>query len=287
MKTWLNRYCDISLLYVGMSKHRAIFLIALGILLPGIQPSFAQIPFSTQPEKTETRSGNKEYKDQNFSEAEANYKKALDVKNNMPEATFNLGDAVYQQKRYDDAVKQFQLSAQTNPDPAVKANAYHNLGNTYLEQKKWDEAVKAYKNALKINPNDADTKYNLAYANAMLQKNKGGGGQDNKKQDQKDQEKKDNKDQQQQNKDKQDQKDQQQKDQKDQQQKDQKDQQQQANNGQQKDKQQQQQQGQKPKLTKEEADKLLAALENEDQKTNQKVQKKQMKAVRVKIKKDW
>src|ERR1043165_3518275 len=236
-------------------------LLSICALLVGdIQFSFAQIPFSTQPEKTETRSGNKEYIKENFSEAEANYKKALDVKNNMPEATFNLGDAVYQQKRYDDAVKQFQLSAQTNPDPAIKAKAYHNLCNTYSEQKKWDEAVKAYKNALKINPNDADTKYNLAYANAMLQKNKGRGGQNNKKQDQKDQQK-DLKDQQQQNKDNQNQKDQQQKDQKDQQQDQKQNQQQQANNQEQKDQQQQQkQQGQKPKLTKEEADKLLAAL---------------------------
>jgi len=264
-----------------------VFLLAVFVILfTGIQFSHAQIPFSTQPEKTETRSGNKEYKTENFSEAEANYKKALDIKNNMPEATFNLGDAVYQQKRYDDAVKQFQLSAQTNPDPAVKAKAYHNLGNTYLEQKKWEEAVKAYKSALKINPNDADTKYNLAYANAMLQKNKGGGGQDNKNQDQKDQKQKDQKDKQQQNQDKQDQKDQ--KDQKDQnkdQKQDQKqDQQQQANNQEQKDK---QQQGQKSKLSKEESDKLLAALENEEQKTTQKVQQKKMKAVRVKIKKDW
>ena len=52
----------------------------------------------------------------------------------MPEAMFNLGDAIYKQKRYDEAIKQFQSAAQTNPDPHVKAQAYHNIGNAYLEQ---------------------------------------------------------------------------------------------------------------------------------------------------------
>jgi Ca-activated chloride channel family protein len=247
--------------------------LLFALALCWIKYSEGQIPFSTQPEKTETRSGNKQFHTQNFTEAEASYKKALNIKNNMPEATFNLGDAVYEQKRYDDAQKQFQLSAQNNSDPHIKAKAFHNLGNTYLEQKKYDEAIKAYKNALKINPADADTKYNLAYANAMMDKNKGGGGNNQKNQDQKDNDKKDQNNQQQQNKDQKDQN-------KDQQQ----NKQQQANN---KDQKNQQQQGQKPKLSKQDADQLLAAVQNEEQKTTQKMQQKQMKAVRVKIKKDW
>ncbi|MBK9732458.1 MAG: tetratricopeptide repeat protein [Chitinophagaceae bacterium] len=243
----------------------------------GIRYSNAQIPFSNQPEKTQTRSGNNEYQKSNFTEAEANYKKALDIKNNMPEATFNLGDAVYEQKRYEDAQKQFQLAAKTNADVSMQAKAFHNLGNAYLEQKKYEDAIAAYKNALKINPADADTKYNLAFANAMLQKNQDGDGNDNKKQDQKNQDNKDQKDQQN--------KDQQNQDQKDQQNKDQENKDQQANNQDQKDN--QQQQPQKSGLTRQEADQLLAALENEEQKVNQKMQKKQMKGVRVRIKKDW
>ena len=231
--------------------------------------SYSQLPFTTAPEKTETRNGNKQFDKGNYTDAEANYKKALDKKNNMPEATFNLGDAVYEQKRYDEAAKQFQLSGQTNTDKNIKAKAYHNLGNSYLEQRKWEDAVRAYKEALKQNGKDADTKYNLAYANAMLiqqkqdQKNKNNKDKKDKKDDKKNQDKKDNKDQ---NKD---------------QQKDD----QQANNQDKKD--QQQKQGPQPKLSKEEAEKILQAMQNEEQKTNQKVQQKQMKMVNVKIQKDW
>lgn len=243
--------------------HRLIqkvsFIFLFAMMLADTDCAYAQIPFTSQPEKTETRKGNKEFNKGNYADAEADYKKALDRKNNMPEATFNLGDAVYQQKRYEEAVKQFQLSAQNNPDPKVKAKAYHNLGNAHLEQEKWQEAIKAYKNALKINPSDADTKYNLAYANEKLRQQQSGGGQNNKK------DPKNDKQDQNQNEQKENNKDQQQA----------------------KDQQQKQQQGQQSKLSKEEAEQMLQALQNEEQKTNQKVQQKQIKAVPVKIVKDW
>lgn len=232
--------------------------------------SVAQLnSLSTAPDKKETRNGNKQFDRGVYTDAEASYKKALDKKNNMPEATFNLGDAVYQQKRYDEAAKQFQLSAQTNTDKTVKAKAYHNLGNTFLEQQKWEDAVKAYKEALKNNSKDADTKYNLAYANAMLiqQKNQDKQNKDNKdKKDDKKDKKDDKKDQNKDDKNKDQDKDQQSKNQ---------------------DKKDQQQKGQQPKLSKEEAEKMLQALQGEEQKTNQKMQQKQMKVVNVKIEKDW
>jgi Ca-activated chloride channel family protein len=236
--------------------------------------SVAQLnSLSTAPDKKETRNGNKQFDKGVYTDAEASYKKALDKKNNMPEATFNLGDAVYQQKRYDEAAKQFQLSAQTNTDKTVKAKAYHNLGNTFLEQQKWEDAAKAYKEALKNNPKDADTKYNLAYANTMLiqQKNQDKQNTDNKdKKDDKKDKKDDKKDQKKDDKNKDQDKDQQSKKQ---------------------DKQDQQQKGQQPKLSKEEAEKMLQALQgeeqSEEQKTNQKMQQKQMKVVNVKIEKDW
>ncbi|HAV54019.1 MAG TPA: hypothetical protein DCX41_03680, partial [Aequorivita sp.] len=44
-------------------------------------------------------------------------------------------------------------------------------GNTYMNEKKYTEAVEAYKNALRNNPNDDETRYNLALAKDMLEKN--------------------------------------------------------------------------------------------------------------------
>jgi len=252
----------------------AVMAVVLLLWVAACTTASAQLnSLSTNTEKRETRNGNKQYEKGNFADAEASYKKALDKQNNMPQATFNLGDAVYAQKRYDEAAKLFLLSAQTNPDKSVKAKAYHNLGNVFLQQQKWQEAANAYKEALKNNPADADTKYNLAYANSMLKKQQEGQDQNKDKKDQKE-----NKDQK---------KDQENKDQnKQDQNKDQQNKDQQSENKDNKDKQQGKQQPQ-PKLSKEEAEKMLQALQGEEQKTNQKMQQKQIKVVPVKIEKDW
>lgn len=244
------------------------FITLTGLSLLLCTNASAQLLHSASPEKDDTRQGNKQFDKENYSDAEADYKKALDKKNNMPEAMFNLGDAVYKEKRYPEATQQFELSSQTNPDPMIKAKALHNLGNTYMEQRRWEDAVRSYKNALRWNPNDRDTKYNLAYANAMLRQSKNDQkNQDkNNKQDKKDQDKQ----QQQQQNQKPDQGDNKQQ------------QQQQADN-----KQQQQKGAAKAQLSKQDADKLLQALEDENQKTNQKVQQKQVHPVNVKILKDW
>jgi Ca-activated chloride channel homolog len=75
-----------------------------------------------------------------------------------------LGNAVYQQERYQEAQKLFEASAKMFESKTDKANAYHNLGNVFLSQKQYQKSIEAYKNALKLNPSDMETKYNLAYA---------------------------------------------------------------------------------------------------------------------------
>jgi Ca-activated chloride channel family protein len=220
---------------------------------------------SAQEERSLTREGNKYFDKQKYSDAEASYKKALEKKNNFPEAIFNLGDAMYKQGRYDDAAKQFQLAAKMLPDSLLKARSYHNLGNCSLEKKEYEDAVKAYKQALKLNPADKDTKYNLAYANAKL-KDKQQNKQDKKDQNKQNQD--DKKDQDKNDKDKKDKKDQGDKDGKG-------------------DKDQKPKHGSGKEMTKEQAEKLLEALKAEEQKTQEKMQKKGAKPQDAKLDKDW
>lgn len=240
---------------------------------------FAHVAFSVsaQEERGLTRDGNKLFAKGKYPDAEAAYKKALEKKNNFPEAIFNLGDAIYKQKRYDDAIAQFELAAKTFKDPKQKAQAYHNLGNAQLDKEEYEKAVDAYKQALKLNPADRDTRYNLAYANAKLRKE-----QQQNQQNKNNKNNKDNKDQNKDNKD-QDKKDQQGKGDKDKKDnKDQKDKDQQGKGD--KD---QKKPGEQPKLTKEQAEKLLEALKAEEQKAQDKMQKKAAKPADVQIEKDW
>lgn len=102
---------------------------------------------------------------------------------------FNLGNAWYGQDSLARAQQAYESAAAMAKGDQAQARAYHNLGNAQLRQRKFQEAVNAYKEALKRSPTDADTRYNLAFAQKMLeqqQKQKKGEGKDqNKDQDKK------------------------------------------------------------------------------------------------------
>jgi len=232
-------------------------------------------------QKKQVRTGNELYQQKKYKEAAASYQQALAKNPTFTPGMFNLGNALYQQKNFDASRKVLDATAKQAKDKNVKADASYNIGNTYMTEQKWQEAVNAYKAALRNNPQDEAAKYNLSYALAMMKKDQNGGGKDNKQQQNKDQNK-DKKDQQ--NKDQQN-KDQQKKDQsKDDKNKDQQDQQQQ-NKQDEKDQQDQRPQPQPSKLSKEQADQLLNALAQEENKLHDK--KEKGKAVRVKVDKDW
>ena len=132
--------------------------------------------------------------------AKKNYMKSLDKNQNSVEGNFNLGDVYYQQHKFDSAASHFNAAAGMTTDKSLISKAYHNMGNALLQDKKYDESIEAFKNSLKNNPKDEDTKYNLAYAQSMLQKqqqqqqNKDDKDKKNdKKEDKKDQQKKDDK----------------------------------------------------------------------------------------------
>jgi Ca-activated chloride channel homolog len=110
------------------------------------------------------RKGNDAYEKKNFMTAEKYYSDAL---NKLPDsygANFNLGDALYQQKRYKESTGYFQRAndlAKTNQE---KELSYYNLGNSYLKQEDIDASISAFKSALKINPDNLYAKSNLSYA---------------------------------------------------------------------------------------------------------------------------
>jgi len=219
--------------------------------------------------------GNKLYDQQKYKEAEADYSKALAKDPNNTSGLFNLGNSLYQQKRYDSSRKIMSETAKLASSKTGKAAANYNIGNTYMSQQKWEDAINSYKQTLRNNPQDVDAKYNLSYAEEMMKKQQ----QQNKdkKQD------KQNKDQQ-----KQDQKDKQNQDKKDQDKKDKQDQQKQDQNQDKKDdqnKEDQQPQSQPSKLTQQQADQLLNALQQEEKKLQDKMKKE--KGVPVKLQKDW
>ena len=114
---------------------------------------------SNKNERSSVRKGNKEYENKNYVGAEIDYRKALEAAPLSGDATFNLGDALYEQQKYDDAAKEFEKAINSETDPVKQSEAWYNLGNTYMKNQKYAEGIEAYKNALRKNPKDEDARY--------------------------------------------------------------------------------------------------------------------------------
>ena len=126
-----------------------------------------------QSENNDIRQGNQYFKEGKFAQAEVSYRKALQKNKTSFEANFNLGNALYRQGKYSNAFEQYKNAiALDQKDKKKLAAAFHNLGNALLKDNKLEESIAAYKKALKANPNDNDTRYNLAYAQQLLKKQK-------------------------------------------------------------------------------------------------------------------
>ena len=221
------------------------------VILLLILPGFAAFP---QKENTLLRKGNREFEKGNYKEAEKDYRKALELNKESAIGKFNLGTAVYKNNNYEESTKIYTDLAEKKNDPDVQAKVFHNLGNSLLQAKEYEKSIAAYKNALMNDSKNADTKYNLEYAKMML-----------KKQQQ----------QQQQNKDNQDKKD------------DKKDQKQDQKQDPKENKDQQKPPQDQKKISKDDADRMLEALKNDEKKTMQKVKKQKAKVQTVGIEKDW
>ena len=93
------------------------------------------------------------YANKQYNEAAALYE-SIDDKND--DLRYNLGDAYYKAKRYDEALKQYKQVHKSE----LQAQALHNIGNAYANTKKINEAIAAYEEALEIG-DEEDTKFNL------------------------------------------------------------------------------------------------------------------------------
>ena len=216
-----------------------------------------------QSSKKLIHDGNQKYEEKKFGDAEIDYKKSINTKENAFIGNYNLGNAYYQQGKFDQAKQQFETASELkSANKEELSKSYHNLGNTLIKNKKYEESVQAFKQALKLNPKDNYTRYNLAYAQSMLQQ------QQQKQDGDKNQNKKDQKDQQKENKKQEQQKQQEQK-------------QEQSKEEQAK----KESQPRKDKISKEDAEKILQALNNDEKKTQKKLNVKE--GSKIKIEKEW
>ena len=127
------------------------------------------------------RLGNQAFEKKDFAKALDYYKNAQVESPEAPELHFNIGDVLLKEKKYEEAIKEFEQAAALFKEPQRIANAFYNIGvaqyrmaeqlatmeNLQEAIKKLEEAMSSDQNAMKKNPADMDPKYNYEQAKRL------------------------------------------------------------------------------------------------------------------------
>ncbi|TXE08200.1 tetratricopeptide repeat protein [Gelidibacter salicanalis] len=222
-----------------------------------------------------------------FISAEKEYRKAISKQPSSVAGTYNLGNSYYKKGNYEEALYRQQQAAKNATEKSEKHKAFHNIGNILMKNKQCKEAVEAYKSALRNDPTDDETRYNLGLAKECAEQQK-----DDQPDENQDKDKEKNDEDKDKDKDDKDQQDQDNKDNKD----DQKDQdkkegEDKKDEGKPKDEEgkdeQQQQKPQPGKLSPQQIKNLLEAMNNQEQKVQEKMNADKQKGIKVETEKDW
>ena len=235
-----------------------------------------------QVDKKDVRRGNRDFRKENYREADIDYRKALLKDSTSVAANYNLASVLYRQGDMQQAATTLDRVKESAPATESSADYWYNRGDVALGMKDYQTAVDAFAKSLMIRPEDMDAKENFIYAKKMLENQQNQQNQQNQDQNQ-DQNQNDdqNKDQ---NQD-QDQNDDQNKDQNDDQNKDQQNQDQ---NDDRQNQNKQNQQGQEPKLSPQAAQQMLQAIQAKEKETQEKVKEEKAKALKSRQKeKNW
>lgn len=160
-------------------KGKYIYIVLLMMFLFGTAAS-------AQVDKRDVRKGNRDFRKENFREADIDYRKAL-VKDSMSvAANYNLASTLYRQSDMEQAAKTLDRVKDTAPASASAADYWYNRGDVALAMQDYQTAVAAFGQSLIIRPDDLDAKENFIYAKKMLQNQQNNQNQD-QNQDQNDQ----------------------------------------------------------------------------------------------------
>ena len=251
------------------------YILSVSLLCASVLCSMAQ------EDVRDVRRGNRDFKKENYREADIDYRKALVKDSTSVAANYNLANTLYRQGDMEQARKMLDRVKETAPATEAAADYYYNLGDVAIAQQDWQTAVDALEQSLLRNPGDLQAKENYIYARKKLQEQQNQQQNDQNQDQQNDQnqdqnQNNDQNDDQNQNDDQQDENDQQ------------NDQNQDQKNQNDKNDQNQSQQDRQPKISPQAAQQMLQAIQAKEKETQEKVKEEKAKALKSRQKeKNW
>jgi tetratricopeptide (TPR) repeat protein len=121
-----------------------------------------------------TKKGNELFDAGQYDEALQAYTEA-DVNSNagdprLPKLYNNMGNTLFQQGKYDQAITMYQKALEASKNNRFKADVQYDTGNVWFKQGDYQKALEAYKQALEFNPKHLQAKQNKELVEKLIVK---------------------------------------------------------------------------------------------------------------------
>ena len=178
-------------------RHILKYIVVLGVAIVSLtQIAAAQ----NMPERGLVRKGNRLFDRELYTRSSGAYQQALLQDSTLFEGRYNLANSLIRQAMADTVAMANMLMGSQNPNGEesaeanlsagylsqaegllkaatidslqsedARADAYYNLGNAQFVQQKLQEALGSYRKALTLRPDDMEAKYNYAYTKKLLE----------------------------------------------------------------------------------------------------------------------
>ena len=219
------------------------------------------LPAAAQADRSQIRSGNRKFDKGDYRNSAVEYMRALDIDSLSIAGNYNLASAHYRLGEFDSAAERLGKIKDAISGSKYESDLYFNLGDAAIAKKDWQGAVDAFKNCLLTDPANLEAKENYIYAKKHLENNKGG--QQNQNQDKDQDQNQDQNQEQNQNQDKE------------------------QNQNQDRNQDRQQPQPSPVKVSPQQAQQMLQAIQAKENKTQEKVEKQKAEVGVKQNEKNW
>ena len=147
----------------AMERHEAGTARVVPIILRPVDwedAPFSQLQVLPTGAKPVTRWSDRDEAFEDIAKALRKVVKDLRVSLKTAEEWVNEGIALYDLKRYEDALAAYDQAIRLNPNDVLAYFAYVNRGGAFYNLKRYEGALTAYNQAIRLDPNDADAYYN-------------------------------------------------------------------------------------------------------------------------------
>ena len=158
-------------------RHLKYIYMALGLVLLGVAlPESAVAQYF--PERKLVRDGNDQFKARNYNNALKKYDEAYLKDSTKYETLYNRANGYYHKKvntpndtelTYETSNALYEkIAADTLLTDVQRAEVYRNLGESLFAQQEYEAALNTFRESLRLNPNDKETKYNYVLTKRIV-----------------------------------------------------------------------------------------------------------------------